>query len=54
MAQPVTIKTTVITFLLLNALGGITACGNKGPLYIPQPPVEQQGSASEDNASEED
>lgn len=28
-------------FLLLG-LGGLGACGNKGPLYIPAPPVEQQ------------
>ena len=31
--------------LLLLAVSALNACGNKGPLYIPPPPVEQPSEA---------
>lgn len=45
-------------FLLLClgglSLGGLSACGNKGPLYIPAPPVEQQPAPAEQQVPEQD
>jgi predicted small lipoprotein YifL len=42
---------TFVVFLLLClgglGIGGLSACGNKGPLYIPAPPVEQQPAPAE-------
>jgi len=32
--------------LLLLAVSTLNACGNKGALYIPPPPVEQQSEAT--------
>lgn len=48
-----------VVFLLLClgglSLGGLSACGNKGPLYIPAPPVEQQKpSPTEQQPPEQD
>jgi predicted small lipoprotein YifL len=31
--------------LLVLAVSALNACGNKGPLYIPPPPVEQPSEA---------
>jgi predicted small lipoprotein YifL len=36
-----------LTICMLFTLGGLTACGNKGALYIPEPPVEQQSAPQE-------
>ncbi len=48
---------TFMVFLLscLGALslGGLSACGNKGPLYIPAPPVEQQPAPAEQQVPEQ-
>jgi len=41
--------------LLLLAVSTLNACGNKGALYIPPPPIEQQSeviSPAVENASE--
>jgi len=32
--------------LLFLAVSTLNACGNKGPLYIPPPPLEQQSEAT--------
>jgi predicted small lipoprotein YifL len=32
--------------LLLLAVSALNACGNKGALYIPPPPIEQQSEAT--------
>ncbi|MBQ0721575.1 MAG: hypothetical protein KBT88_01510 [Gammaproteobacteria bacterium] len=32
--------------LLLLAVSTLNACGNKGALYIPPPPIEQQSEAT--------
>ena len=46
-----------VVFLLLClgglGLGGLSACGNKGPLYIPAPPVEQQPAPTEQQVPEQ-
>lgn len=46
-----------VVFLLLClgglSLGGLSACGNKGPLYIPAPPVEQQPAPAKQQVSEQ-
>ena len=39
-------------FMLLS-VAGLSACGNKGPLYIPPPPVEQQTVPAEQQTPEE-
>ena len=36
------------------SLGGLSACGNKGPLYLPAPPVEQQPAPAEQEVPEQD
>lgn len=46
----------VVALLTLAALslGGLSACGNKGPLYIPAPPIEQQPAMLEPQDTSQD
>ncbi|RLA46968.1 MAG: hypothetical protein DRR06_03690 [Gammaproteobacteria bacterium] len=47
------IERAVLAAFLLCCLGAINACGNKGPLYLPEPPVQQQLPEREDNPPKE-
>jgi predicted small lipoprotein YifL len=40
---------TVILLALLGGVALIQGCGNKGPLYLPSPPPQQQGAEPADN-----
>ncbi|MEZ0121029.1 MAG: lipoprotein [Candidatus Reddybacter sp.] len=39
--------------LLLLAVSALNACGNKGALYIPPPPIEQQSEVTSPAAGTE-
>ena len=41
-----------ITLFMFLSIIGLGACGNKGPLYIPPPPVEQQTAPAEEQVSD--
>ncbi len=43
----------IMALCLLSVLTGLSACGNKGPLYIPEPPVQQQSAEPAEKPAEE-
>lgn len=43
----------IMALCVLSALTGLSACGNKGPLYIPEPPVQQQPAEPAEKPPEE-
>lgn len=45
-------RSALLMLIFTLSLGGLLACGNKGPLYIPEPPVEQQTVEPETQAPE--
>ncbi len=50
MISTAAVRSTALLLLLpLCGLAGfaLSGCGNKGPLYLPPPPVEQQGAPLE-------
>ena len=47
-------RTLILLTLLVLLAGAVTACDNKGPLYLPDEPVSETEQTTDDSEEQED